>query len=73
MGDGIPNNSESDCWVFGNDNDFLRSRSVVATDIILFGPSTFTKELWSLGLNDISYYGGSSRLAEISIGARQFG
>ena len=30
-------------WMFGN--DLLSSRSVVAADIILFGPSTFTKEL----------------------------
>jgi len=30
-------------WVFGN--DFLSSRSVVVTDIILFGPSTSAKQL----------------------------
>jgi len=57
--------------LFGN--DFLCSRSFVATDI-LFGPSTFTKEVWVAPSPDVIFhYGGSSRLAWTSVGARQFG
>ena len=39
----------------------------------VFCTLTSTKELWSLGLDVISRYGGTSRLAWVSVGARRFG
>jgi len=54
-------------------NDFFSSRSGVPTDIMLFGLSTFTKELRFLSLNVISHYEGSSRIAWISVGAVSVG